>query len=504
MLQVLHKDSSSDDILTKKFCCPICSNQINGLQSLNLHLDTVHKLSTTKPSIETISRNNKKEVEKNIFKLKTSHWEIFEAKNSYCKACKKILTNKRQSLNCRKCGGLFCIEDCKYIIKLNKFAYYDSYAGKWCKCCKNCFKNKPYYNDVGAYNDLSDDFKNIRANKNQDQQLRILQLENRLVKLVNGINQIQKECNNSVLGSLTILKEISKLERSIVAWKDDNSSYICPYCNIKFGVLLRKHHCRLCGKLVCNGNGTKCSNMIPLVELLNIRSDLPFKKTLPQISQLNITIRICVQCVRGIFIQNKFYQDIKQPLSPLLYKYENLQNTSNAIISLLSKAETLLIPILKSNENLKQLDIDNFLKLRKKLLETFSFYDKLAKQISYLKLKTNADIRIQAAIKQRTSIFIKEHMSSLKSILSMMHPINSIQLHKEYTLLNRNLTIKEIKEYREQLMVLKEQKYIVENMLETTKKQRQFEEVLILKDNIIELEQKIDELGSKLGDDGFK
>jgi len=41
-------------------------------------------------------------------------------------------------------------------------------------------------------------------------------------------------------------------------WQPDNTSVKCSSenCNIEFGFLERKHHCRYCGKIFCN----KCSN----------------------------------------------------------------------------------------------------------------------------------------------------------------------------------------------------------------------------------------------------
>lgn len=34
-------------------------------------------------------------------------------------------------------------------------------------------------------------------------------------------------------------------------WQQDQASEICPLCNQKFTILVRRHHCRLCGTLAC-------------------------------------------------------------------------------------------------------------------------------------------------------------------------------------------------------------------------------------------------------------
>lgn len=35
-------------------------------------------------------------------------------------------------------------------------------------------------------------------------------------------------------------------------WVNDNSVDICPGCGAEFGVMIRKHHCRICGQVFCN------------------------------------------------------------------------------------------------------------------------------------------------------------------------------------------------------------------------------------------------------------
>ncbi len=38
----------------------------------------------------------------------------------------------------------------------------------------------------------------------------------------------------------------------MVNWLDDNLCKECHKCNTKFGLFIRKHHCRLCGLIFCN------------------------------------------------------------------------------------------------------------------------------------------------------------------------------------------------------------------------------------------------------------
>jgi rabenosyn-5 len=46
--------------------------------------------------------------------------------------------------------------------------------------------------------------------------------------------------------------------KSTVSWISDKDVNLCPNCAKGFNLLYRKHHCRLCGAIMCN----KCSNFI--------------------------------------------------------------------------------------------------------------------------------------------------------------------------------------------------------------------------------------------------
>ena len=46
--------------------------------------------------------------------------------------------------------------------------------------------------------------------------------------------------------------------KSIVTWIDDKDVPLCPNCGKTFNILFRKHHCRLCGAVMCS----KCSQFI--------------------------------------------------------------------------------------------------------------------------------------------------------------------------------------------------------------------------------------------------
>ena len=66
------------------------------------------------------------------------------------------------------------------------------------------------------------------------------------------------------------------------------------------------------------------------------------------------------------------------------------------------------------------------------------------------------------------------------------------------------LTIKEIKKYREELMVYKEQSFLVESMIEEAKKQRKFDEIAMLTENLQQIDSRIHEVQKLLGEYRFE
>ncbi|GAA5900360.1 uncharacterized protein JCM6883_002821 [Sporobolomyces salmoneus] len=45
--------------------------------------------------------------------------------------------------------------------------------------------------------------------------------------------------------------DLEKEEQKLVTWEEDRNVKECRICSASFGLLTRKHHCRLCGRIVC-------------------------------------------------------------------------------------------------------------------------------------------------------------------------------------------------------------------------------------------------------------
>ncbi|XP_061625668.1 rabenosyn-5 isoform X1 [Phyllopteryx taeniolatus] len=54
--------------------------------------------------------------------------------------------------------------------------------------------------------------------------------------------------------------KIRAIEKSVVSWVNDSDVPFCPDCGSKFNIRNRRHHCRLCGSIMCR----KCMDFVPL------------------------------------------------------------------------------------------------------------------------------------------------------------------------------------------------------------------------------------------------
>ncbi|UZP39739.1 hypothetical protein NXS19_007555 [Fusarium pseudograminearum] len=443
-----------------------------------------------------------------------------------------------------------------YQMKLSRSAKHEPVRGYWARVCETCFKSREGYNDhQGVLTDHTNAFVEIRRKKVERQNLEISRLEKRLTKLTKLLANPPEnltQSNGSLLGPVTSLagqKNPRKLiEQSVVTWEEDATVSKCPFCQQEFGSwTFRRHHCRICGRVVCGDPQTACSSEVGL----NVSSDTngatkshPGTEK-PQSAtnggQVGIDIRMCRDCKHTIFSARDFAASLQHKPADQR-AYETLQQFERGIQQLLPSFHRVLLNLQPEKKESGEIDlnkppptraqIQEAAKIRKRLVDSFGKYGTAAKRLRDLPTESATQRRLQAAIYTYASGFLHTNMLPLKSLPQLLRSRSSASSstavsasrllashnHSGSSLRHSELADTETssqapsegstvvsqleteeKELRERLVVLEEQRFMVESMIKTAHGSRRFEEVSALSRNVDELDAEINELKNKVG-----
>ncbi|RWA03982.1 hypothetical protein EKO27_g11122 [Xylaria grammica] len=454
--------------------------------------------------------------------ITTSHWQR-SGLNDLCTdpACGKRLGAVNGSINCRQCGRLFCEEHTMYQMKLSRSATHEPVRGYWYRVCETCYKSRDGYNDHNGFSrDHTQSFAAIRRKRVDQQTLEISRLEKRLTKLTNILANPPSEVPTNGGGSL--LSPVSSLngqrnqrkilEQSVVTWEEDAKVPRCPFCQQEFGSwTFRRHHCRICGRVVCADPQTACSSEVGL----NVANTSPAPSEKAEGGSMYVDIRMCRDCKFTIFAKRDFVESImKKP--PDQRAYETLKQFERGIELLLPAFQRALLPLQDENNPPNHSQLQEAAKLRKRLTDSFTKYDVAARRIRDLKTDDPSQQRLQKAIYQSASSFLHMHMLPLKNLPRLLKhnssssaksrlapnghvasPLRQGDVLETASQTSEGSTVvsaleTEEKELRERLIVLEEQRYMVQKMIGASRGARRFEEVSALTRNVEELDKEIE------------
>ncbi|KAG5293970.1 vacuolar segregation protein PEP7 [Histoplasma capsulatum G186AR] len=451
--------------------------------------------------------------------------------------CQKRLTVSSGSVNCRKCGKLFCEEHTMYQMKLSRSAQHEPVRGFWCRVCETCYKSREGYNNRnGQERDHTAEFAELRRQKVDKAFLEVSRLEKRLTRLTQLLStlpadQIQSGANKR--WSITWQNDHRKtLEQSVVSWEDDANVLRCPFCQQDFTTYtFRRHHCRTCGRVVCGDPVTGCSSEVCL-EISPIS-----EKPTTTGTKLNIDIRLCKECKSTIFSRRDVAQDLlKEP--PDLRAYKNLVQFEKGIRLLLPRFQKLLSALQDPEKAPSPTQLTEASKVRKRLMDSFAQYDIAARRIRDLPTQSPTQAKLQKAIYHQATNFLHLHMLPLKSLpkvlkhatphgsrlppnantgvanggtsaLAAIKYGNGESANSTASLASDNSSAisaleTEEKSLRERLIVLEEQKFFVTEMIADANRRRKYDEASSLVQNAEELSKEIDRINGMIGQLDFE
>ncbi|KAF3311001.1 carboxypeptidase Y-deficient [Orbilia oligospora] len=440
-------------------------------------------------------------------------------------ACGKLLGNSNGIVNCRKCGKLFCEEHTMYQIKLSRAALHEPVRGAWCRVCESCYVSRDGYLDhKGFVRDHTSDFKSLRQKNVDKQHLETSRLDKRLTKLTQVLTDptaaemlnVQQQSAASKLWPVNLngLRNQRKLlEQTIVNWEDDAKVPNCPFCKQTFtNFSLRKHHCRLCGKVVCGDTRTGCSSEVGL----NVNVNVGGGKTLTEkMGEVALDVRICRECNGVLFSKRDFMDEVARK-PPDQKSYETMVEFEKGIITMLPRFQKLLATLQDSSRPPTPQQRSEASKTRKRLLDAFTRYDTAAKRIVNLPTDSPTQKQLQRSIYLYSVEFLQTHMFPLKALPKILKQTKSSKLGNGHhrglgspasiiddasSVVSSNPEVDaEEKLLKEQLAVLEEQKFLVGEMIASAKASRRFEEIGALAQSLGELEKEVEKVEGQIKD----
>ncbi|CAI6330456.1 unnamed protein product [Periconia digitata] len=435
-------------------------------------------------------------------------------------ASQMALGGNAPAVNCRCCGKLFCEDHTMYQMKLSRQARHDPVRGFWCRVCETCYKSREGYNDHhGLERNHFEHFATIRRKRLDREHMEVSRLEKRLTKLTQLLaNPPPPESNPSSSGfwPLSGAKNQRKmLEQSIITWEEDATVSHCPFCQQEFSnYTFRRHHCRMCGRVVCGDLKTACSSEVGL----NVDAT---KSEKGGSAQLNVDVRMCKDCTHTLFSRGDFQRELSSKPTDQR-SYENLAQFERGIRLLLPRFQKLLMALQDPDKPPSPQQLTDATKVRKRLMDAFAQFDQAAKRIRDLPTESPTQLRLQKAVYNQAYNFLSTHMLPLQSLPRVLKhaaphgqksqsrsnggggALASIKYNNQAgSVVSSSSAVSalesEEKDLRERLIILEEQKFMVSEMVANATKHRRFDEVTSLAQNLEDLNKEIDQINGQLG-----
>lgn len=304
--------------------------------------------------------------------------------------------------------------------------------------------------------------------------------------------------------------DIRAAEQRITPWQEDSAVSKCPFCHASFHPLTnRKHHCRLCGQIICS-LPTKRPQRPETCSILFIvdsrtrqieevgegvdygvrkrRSIDPNRKgkqedALSEDEKFLKGVRICRNC-KPILARERCRQDvIHVPIFVRLY--EAFVSLEKEIEEWLPQFQELLSTLSNDSQPTKEASA-----ARKRLLDAFAEYDALSKRIRNLPCPPgSSQDRVQLAILTRANIFLQKNMFPLQFIPKPTKGgVSNPQPSEGPSVLDPD------SELAYALQPLLEQEALLESFVGEAMAHRKFEDAKTLKANLAEIRLEIDRM----------
>ncbi|XP_052286152.1 rabenosyn-5-like isoform X10 [Dreissena polymorpha] len=276
--------------------------------------------------------------------------------------------------------------------------------------------------DIGAIRSQTDYFRSVRDTRVDKYVVQTNKLLIRLDKLI-------------AADAPTDSGKRKAFEKSVVHWQPDNEVNICRFCNRSFSMTRRRHHCRLCGGIMCD----RCSQFLTHAYAKKLtnpafsfdsgreqgflkRSSSNFSLKSMFSSEGDPHIRSCDDC-RKLLERRDLQIEQRNTKSTIVLLYEKLKY-------LIEECEALLAKYLPMAESLSSGESTYKLQeaqlKRTELVQKYHHIDEISKRISTLNNDLEESVshkqdQLQKSIRTNASNFMQENMMGLQNLPSEEH-----------------------------------------------------------------------------------
>ncbi|XP_054243177.1 rabenosyn-5 [Indicator indicator] len=282
--------------------------------------------------------------------------------------------------------------------------------------------------EVGAVRSHLSDFKKHRAARIDHYVVEVNKLIIRLEKLT------------SFDRANTESAKIRAIEKSVVPWVSDQDVPFCPDCGSKFSIRNRRHHCRLCGSIMCK----KCMELVslPLASKLTSASKEALgchsspssspnsvhgsrRGSVSSISSVSSVldekdderIRCCQHC-KDTLLKREQQIDEKECTPEIVKLYEKLRLCMEKVDQ---KAPEYIRMAESLNAGETAYSLEHANDLRVEIQKVYELIDALSKKILSLGLHEGSQphpktLQLQRMIRYSATLFVQEKLLGLMSL----------------------------------------------------------------------------------------
>ncbi|NXM98496.1 RBNS5 protein, partial [Sylvia borin] len=234
--------------------------------------------------------------------------------------------------------------------------------------------------------------------------------------------------------------KIRAIEKSVVPWVSDQDVPFCPDCGTKFSIRNRRHHCRLCGSIMCK----KCMEFVSLPlasKLTSASKEALGSHTSPNSSPSSVhgsrrgsississvssvldekddeRIRCCQHC-KDTLLKREQQIDEKEYTPEIVKLYEKLRLCMEKVDQ---KAPEYIRMAESLNAGETAYNLDRANDLRVEIQKMYEFIDALSKKILSLGLHEDPQphpkiLQLQRMIRYSATLFVQEKLLGLMSL----------------------------------------------------------------------------------------